>query len=179
MLLSLGSVSPTLKKLDSILIRHKASLKWWLIKHVCMCQLWKIKQWVGIYFVLNTFSSSVLLSFSLSLSPRVQKEPKRLWIAAVLSPVTSVRTKNLKIQLTANNGFGSLLLLLKTHFPAPAPPPAWIYLLTAQGICILLWFECLESLCLITLNDYELCSLFSLLHCCVDVHQIFHLCCLF
>lgn len=127
----------------------------------------------------NLLYTEYLLSLhaSLSLSPR--EGPKRLWIAAVLSPVTSVRTKNLKIQLTANNGIGSLLLLLKTHFPAPAPPPAWTYLLTTQGICILLWVECVESLCLITLHNYELCSLFFLLHCCVDVHQIFHLCCLF
>lgn len=76
MLLGLGNVSPTMKKFDSTLIRHKASLKCWLIKLVCMCQLWKIElpvqststlwssstielpvgSWVGIYFILYTFS---------------------------------------------------------------------------------------------------------------------------
>lgn len=75
--------------------------------------------------------------------------------------MTSVGTENLKIQLTADNGFGSWLLLLKTHGSSSAFPPVWTYLLTAQGSCILLWFGCLENLPLSVIpHDSEICSLF-------------------
>lgn len=81
--------------------------------------------------------------------------------------MTLVGTENLKIQLTVDNKFGSWLLLLKTHCSSSALPSVWTYLLTAQGSCILLWFECLENHHLTVIpHDSEICSLFFFTCCC-------------
>jgi len=80
--------------------------------------------------------------------------------------MSSAGTENLKIQLTADNGFGSWLLLLRTHCSSSALPPVWTSVLTAQRSCTIR-FGCLENLHLsVTLHDSEICSLFFFTCCC-------------